>query len=506
MSGTIFSLPIAITPAIQTVIDALPAGVDRVLGESLHITLAVLPDASLLSASQSESLDTIGATLAALHKPIDLRLTDLTMFPAQEGADSAPVILLVESIGVTALRNALLMACAAIDVPILGEPIFVPHLTLGYGASGVIAPTVLDPSLPITASQLGLWIGPSRLRYDLTGTKARPRITGGIPMADSLPAGVELKAAPHYTKSITDRTVVGIFSVFGNRDSYDDIIEPGAFLKTFRERGKGVLHLWQHDCDEPPIARVEALRELTRAELPAELLAQYPDATGGAEVTRTYLPTPRAEEVFTNIVQGVPLQMSFMFDPVTWKTTEDDAARWGYTRRIQEVRLWETSDVNWGANAATMASKRFGRPAVSLDTILSDLDKALTGMKAGSRHSTADMKLINSIHSQIVGLGCSTCAGDTTEEDAKAIDALADRLQKLIGDLPTLDIPSLAPLARSLRAMAIDDRDDTERRAADDESARTQESDVIVFPVAWYQQRLKAAQAALALQQQYTGV
>jgi hypothetical protein len=211
--------------------------------------------------------------------------------------------------------------------------------------------------------------------------------------------------------------------------------------------------------------------------------------------------------VFTNIVQGVPLQMSFMFDPVTWVTKEDDAARWGYTRRIQEVRLWETSDVNWGANAATMASKRFGRPAVSLDTILSDLDKALTGMKAGSRHSTADMKLINSIHSQIVGLGCSTCAGDTTDEAAKAIDALADRLQKLLGDMPTLNIPSLAPLARALRAMAIDDPDDTQaRRAADDESARTQEPDVIVFPVAWYQQRLKAAQAALALQQQYTGV
>lgn len=328
-------------------------------------------------------------------------------------------------------------------------------------------------------------------------------------MPPAIPAGCELKAAPHFTKSIDGRTVTGVFSVTGNTDAYSDIIEVGAFRKTFQERGNQVLHLWQHDCDEPPIARVESLRELRRDELPDVIRLKYPEATGGAEVVRTYLPTPRADEVLSNIVAGVPLQMSFMFDAVTWRVVSDP-----FIRYISEIRLWETSDVNWGANSATMASKRFGTlTPMALTMALTTLDRELTelktrDLKAGGRHSAADVKLINTIHKQIVDLGCSTCAGDLTDAADAAAKALilADQLQSLIGaDTELVTKIGLSPLARTLQAVVLhtdptesETRTDDLGRAADaDADARTLEPALI--STALYQQRMKAAHAALLL-------
>ena len=47
----------------------------------------------------------------------------------------------------------------------------------------------------------------------------------------------------------TDRTVEGWASTFGNKDSYNDIILPGAFADSLAERKPKML--WQHNSDEP---------------------------------------------------------------------------------------------------------------------------------------------------------------------------------------------------------------------------------------------------------------
>lgn len=43
----------------------------------------------------------------------------------------------------------------------------------------------------------------------------------------------------------------GISSVYGNVDSYGDIVEPGAFTKTLSGRGSNVPILWQHNAALP---------------------------------------------------------------------------------------------------------------------------------------------------------------------------------------------------------------------------------------------------------------
>ena len=170
----------------------------------------------------------------------------------------------------------------------------------------------------------------------------------------------EYKAVPQWFKAADDnpRTKIGIFSVFGVVDSYDDVVHPGAFTKTVQERGKKIYHLWQHSFDQPAIAVIDAISEVTQNDLPDQIRTMYPEATGAMAVTRTYLDTLRGNEILTGIDAGVEYEMSFAYDAVKYDFEESDRARWGVLRHLREVRLWETSDVLWGANDATIANLR----------------------------------------------------------------------------------------------------------------------------------------------------
>lgn len=223
----------------------------------------------------------------------------------------------------------------------------------------------------------------------------------------------EFKSMPFAVKSIQDRTVTGIFSVAGNVDSTGDKVWPGAFTKTFAESGSKALYLWQHDFDKPPIAIIKSLREIGRQELPPEVLSTANDALGGAEVTREYLDTPRGNEVLQAIKAGSPIQASFGYDPVKFdfETLDGDVR----VRNLREVKLWEVSDVLWGANDATLASKAW----LDLETLLKQLEAHMREMKSGARHSAADVKHLNSIHKAVLELGATNCKGQVDEEADK---------------------------------------------------------------------------------------
>lgn len=236
------------------------------------------------------------------------------------------------------------------------------------------------------------------------------------------------KSVPQHIKEISGRSVTGVFSVMGNLDSYNDRIWPGAFLTTFSQRGSKALFLWQHSFDQPPIAKITNLREIGRDELPPAVLEAAPDATGGAEVTREYLDTPRGNEVLALLKSEVPLQMSFGYDAVRYDYEEDPNAKyeWEKIRNLRELRLWEVSDVLWGANEATVAAKAM----LPLDFLLKQFQ---LHTKAGARHSAADVKLLNDIHRAAVELGCDECKGifEPEDDDAKSRAATKQALTQL---------------------------------------------------------------------------
>lgn len=234
----------------------------------------------------------------------------------------------------------------------------------------------------------------------------------------------EFKTLPHFVKAVDGDTVTGVFSVFGVLDSYADNARPGMFMKTFAERGSKTLFLWQHDFYSPPIANITDLREIGREELPDKVKFQYPEAEGGAQVTRTYLDTARAREVLAAIKSGVPLQMSFGYDPIRYEWKEDPDSEWGEVRDLLEVRLWEVSDVNWGANAATVASKDAIHTApIPIEILLQHLDQQLTAMKAGRRNAANDLAMINQIAELAYKLGAtSVVLASEIEQDPAAED------------------------------------------------------------------------------------
>lgn len=225
----------------------------------------------------------------------------------------------------------------------------------------------------------------------------------------------EMKSFPYAVKAINDRTVVGIASVFGNVDDVGDIIWPGAYQKTIQEQARRIKHLWMHDPFSPPIASIDELKEVGRDDLPKQVLQAAPNALGGLQVTRTYFTTARAEEVFQAIKAEAINELSIGYDSIKFDFNEVDGQR---VRNLRELRLFDTSDVTWGANGATANFAKLA--ALPGDLLLKRLEEYLAEMKAGARHSSKDVEMLNSIHRMVVDLGATTCkgiAGEGEEEE-----------------------------------------------------------------------------------------
>jgi HK97 family phage prohead protease len=164
----------------------------------------------------------------------------------------------------------------------------------------------------------------------------------------------EYKQMPHATKEINDRTVIGIAAVHGNVDEGGDKSWPGSFADTKVDGRDRAVFLWMHDPMTPPTAAINYVREVRRADLPPSVLNYAPDATGGVEVSRTYLETPRGDEILAALKADAIREMSYAYEAKQYDFEEVD----GQTiRNLRKVEIFDFSDVQWGANPATIGSK-----------------------------------------------------------------------------------------------------------------------------------------------------
>lgn len=230
---------------------------------------------------------------------------------------------------------------------------------------------------------------------------------------------LEYKAAPHgvAVKDISGRTVTGIASVFGVRDDGGDIIWPGAFAKTLMENKRRVRHMWHHTWSgfgtpDPPTAVIDDVYEVGRDALPDATLAAAPDALGGLEVRRTYMQTPRGEEMLMCLRAGAIQEMSIGYWPEKWDYDNNDDT---YTRNLREAGLLETSDVYWGMNPYTSASK-------SADDYLERIAWFLNEIKAGRRNNADDQRMINDICRLAYELGADYRPDEERETDGYTED------------------------------------------------------------------------------------
>ena len=151
--------------------------------------------------------------------------------------------------------------------------------------------------------------------------------------------------------------VKAFFAVFGNVDLGADRIWPGAFVKTFTERGLSVKVLDAHRTDSglAAIGRPLELREVGIEELPSKLLEEFPDAVGAAEATVQFLmDTPEGSGIFKRLAEGIIDQWSFAYDTITRDFSEEVLDGKNITvRNLRELRLHEISPVLFGMNSAT---------------------------------------------------------------------------------------------------------------------------------------------------------
>lgn len=166
---------------------------------------------------------------------------------------------------------------------------------------------------------------------------------------------VEYKSLGGLTsQSINGRTVDGIAAVMGNIDDIGDITHKGAFKKTIQEQKGRVMFTFNHEIMDLPRARIDELKEISRDELPYQVKSQWPEATGGLFVKRTYLDTPRGDEAFIGVTQGAINEMSYGYHKVK---ADFGRVEGKSVRNLREVRLIDICDTTFGVNPATVSRK-----------------------------------------------------------------------------------------------------------------------------------------------------
>lgn len=163
---------------------------------------------------------------------------------------------------------------------------------------------------------------------------------------------------------LDDATDEGTFSgygaIFGNTDSYGDVIKHGAFSKTLKEwksRGKLPPMLLQHGGffnadDMLPVGVWTSMEENSRGlKVEGKLFA---------------LNTERGQYIHEGLKSGVldGLSIGFMVREAQYGTKPDDPAR-----TLTDIELWELSIVTFPANDKARVGAAKSLPFSSLDEI-----------------------------------------------------------------------------------------------------------------------------------------
>jgi HK97 family phage prohead protease len=200
---------------------------------------------------------------------------------------------------------------------------------------------------------------------------------------------VKIKAGPDDGLNVGQFTAYA--AVFGNRDSYGDVLVPGAFDKTLAEWADSdapIPLLWGHNMADPDYNI-------------GEVLTAEQDDHGLLVTAQLDLDTPKAAQTYRLLKGRRVNQMSFAYDVTDGgdavRAADDGSGSEGYFE-LRGVKLYEVSVVPVGANAETeilavkaIADLRPGReyPATS-EGVLREAYEALGVVLADLSSTTED--------------------------------------------------------------------------------------------------------------------
>lgn len=206
----------------------------------------------------------------------------------------------------------------------------------------------------------------------------------------------QTKAFALQIKAADDGSVEGYGSVFGVRDSYDDIIAAGAFaasLKEHKAAGTMPAMLWQHDPSEP----IGVWTEMAE------------DSKGLRVVGQLALQTNRGKEAHALLKLGALNGLSIGFMSKQWTYDRDSDVR-----TLTELELWEVSLVTFPANQAARVTGVKTADVGALQSIR-DAERALrdAGLSADTaRAFVAQVKRIALEERDVPGAAAAMKAAD----------------------------------------------------------------------------------------------
>lgn len=177
---------------------------------------------------------------------------------------------------------------------------------------------------------------------------------------------------PLKIKSVSDSgEFEGYGSVFGVKDSYSDIVVPGAFTKSLEDwKAKNQLPamLWQHQYDEPIGIYKEMKEDDVGLYVRGQLLIDG---------------DPVAKRAYAHMKAGSITGLSIGFRLIDW---EYDKTKEAYL--LKEIDLWEVSPVTFPANEEARiedVKSAFGRGEIpsqkSIERVLRDVGLSRTQAK-----------------------------------------------------------------------------------------------------------------------------
>lgn len=247
---------------------------------------------------------------------------------------------------------------------------------------------------------------------------------------------MDVKTAAASIKSVDNETGIfeAVVSVFGNKDSYGDIVMPGAFTKTLEdwaEKGDPIPVYWSHRMDDPDY-NIGHVIEASESDDGLLVKAQL-DLGGG-----------KADQVHRLLKGRRVTQFSFAYDTIRDNKNADGA------NELHELKLYEVGPTPIGANQETelLAVKAAAEAAVGI----------AQSMKAGR---VLAAKHIDSLRSAQEAIGAVITAAEGMQDDQEKAsgtpEAKTIASEEAVGAEPdaVAEEPSAQPTAKTLATLSI---------------------------------------------------
>lgn len=145
------------------------------------------------------------------------------------------------------------------------------------------------------------------------------------------------------TDGLTDGQFRAVVSVFGNKDSYGEVVQPGAFTETLKDwaaSGDPIPIYWSHQMADPDM-NIGWVVDAKETDVGLEVVGQLDLGEGGS---------PKAKQAYRLLSGRRSTQFSFAYDVLDGGMVENDDDSFYELRRL---KLHEVSPTPVGANPAT---------------------------------------------------------------------------------------------------------------------------------------------------------